>query len=99
MPIIWIAVHRNRSHKPAATAGRSHAHLAAELEPLVNLPLADAFHFRFMDAVHFVLVSPFLLKNPQSNRQKVSQFLVRIGLLALNVPDDPPKAGWPFYAN
>jgi len=63
MPVAGVAMHYFGSNEPTALAGGRNTHFAPELIALLGFAFADAFHMRFMNAVHLALICLLLLLN------------------------------------
>jgi len=64
MTIKGIAVKGIDGQNPVLQGTVDHRHLAAEFVALLGLAFGDAFHFRCVNAAHFVGGIPGLAKNP-----------------------------------
>ena len=91
MPVIGIAMKRQRSNRPVLFGRGGDPHLAPELISLVYLALADAFHIWFMNRVQLVLVVLALGKQPGGEIQESPQLGVNDARFSLDVPGNPAQ--------
>lgn len=56
VPIVRVPLAKSNSHNPVVAICRGHPNLLAKFVTLVIFPIADALHFRFVQAVIFVLI-------------------------------------------
>jgi len=82
---------RQRRHRPVPFCRSGSPRLAPKLVSLVYPPLVDAFHLRFMNRVHLVLIVLALGKQPAGEIQKPSKLSIDNVRLALDVPGNPAK--------